>query len=189
MRLLLLDGGMLCYYIHHPYLDYHNHPLHLLHPLGLGERGASAFLIISSDSNHEAVVIPAMLHVASEAKLVLVASPVDVLDLVIHKDTESDPSEDPPSFDHAPVTLGISLFLSDDDYESDSESDPFEDSSQESSPLSPEVSSLSSSGSSHSLSSSETSYESYSNFDSPFSSSDISSHSSYDIPEIRVLGV
>nr|GEY45984.1 hypothetical protein [Tanacetum cinerariifolium] len=99
------------------------------------------FLFISSDSNHEAAVIPAMLHFALEAEVVVVALPADVLDLVIHNDTESDPSEDPPSFDHAPVTLGISLFLSDDDYDSDSESDPFEDSSQgdaSKAPLSPQ---------------------------------------------------
>ncbi|GKF27882.1 hypothetical protein Tco_0094224, partial [Tanacetum coccineum] len=50
--------------------------------------------------------------------------------LVILSDTESDPSEDSPSLDHALVAPGVSPFLSDDH----SEFEPLEDSSEEDEP-------------------------------------------------------
>nr|GEX14980.1 hypothetical protein [Tanacetum cinerariifolium] len=67
---------------------------------------SSYVILISTDSFKE--------------KAATVAFPVRVLDLVIHSTTKSDPSEDPPSLNHAPVTPIIYPFLSDDHSESDS---------------------------------------------------------------------
>ncbi|GJR89787.1 hypothetical protein Tco_0213798 [Tanacetum coccineum] len=74
-------------------------------------------------------IIPAALPDALEANEAVVASPAGVLDLVIHSALETDPSEDPPSSNHALVAPIISPFLFDDHFEPDSETDPFEDSS------------------------------------------------------------
>ncbi|GKC24739.1 hypothetical protein Tco_1026889, partial [Tanacetum coccineum] len=81
--------------------------------------GSSASFIVLSDSDHEAAVILTVLHVAPK----------------------TDPSEDPPSLDHALVAPVISPFLFDDHSKPDSESEPFKDSSQgdaSETPLSPE---------------------------------------------------
>ncbi|GKC96454.1 hypothetical protein Tco_1161896, partial [Tanacetum coccineum] len=71
--------------------------------------GSSTFLIIlsDSDSDSEATIVPVVLPIDSEAEATIVASLAGVLDLVINYDSESNPSEDPPSFDHAPVLQAI----------------------------------------------------------------------------------
>ncbi|GJY36012.1 hypothetical protein Tco_0421390 [Tanacetum coccineum] len=71
---------------------------------------------------------------ALEAEVATVASPAGVLDLTVHPDSESDPSEDPSSSDHALVAPGISYFLFEDDSQSDFESEPLEDPSEEDAP-------------------------------------------------------
>ncbi|GKE71331.1 hypothetical protein Tco_1529403, partial [Tanacetum coccineum] len=96
--------------------------------------GSSASLIILSDSDSEATTLPTALPIALEAEAATVASPAGVLDLTIHLDSESDPSEDPSSSDHALVAPGISHFLFEDDSESDFESEPLEDPSEEDAP-------------------------------------------------------
>nr|GEV50573.1 hypothetical protein [Tanacetum cinerariifolium] len=68
-----------------------------------GECWVISFSYFLSDSDHEATVIPTVLLVSPEAEATVVASPVDVLDWVIHSDIETDPSEDPSSLDHAPI--------------------------------------------------------------------------------------
>nr|GEV77569.1 hypothetical protein [Tanacetum cinerariifolium] len=94
--------------------------------------GSSISLVILSDA--EPATVPAIILVvlldATEVEVAVVASPVGVLDLVIHFASETDPFEDLPSSDHAPVVPIISPFLSDDHSESDSEYGPSKDSSE-----------------------------------------------------------
>nr|GEZ07862.1 hypothetical protein [Tanacetum cinerariifolium] len=73
--------------------------------------GSFAFLIILSDTDYEAA-IPTTLPLRN---------------MVIHLDSKSDPSEDPPLSDHAPVAPIIVPILLEDHSESDSESKPSKD--------------------------------------------------------------
>ncbi|GKG02465.1 hypothetical protein Tco_0310101, partial [Tanacetum coccineum] len=82
---------------------------------------ATAHVVIPAD-------ILAILPVAPEAEAAVVASHAGVLDLVIHSTLETDPLEDPPSSEHAPIAPVISPFLFSDHSEPDSESEPSADS-------------------------------------------------------------
>ncbi|GJU73324.1 putative reverse transcriptase domain-containing protein [Tanacetum coccineum] len=92
--------------------------------------GSSACLIILYDSGHKAAVIPTILPVAPKVEAAVVTLPTGVLDMVIHSDTETDLSEDPPSSDHALVAPVISHFLSDNHSQPNYGSESIEDSSQ-----------------------------------------------------------
>nr|GFA72581.1 hypothetical protein [Tanacetum cinerariifolium] len=65
--------------------------------------------------------IPDALPIDPEAEATVVASPTGLRNMVIHLDSKSDPSEDPPLSDHAPVAPIIVPILLEDHSESDSE--------------------------------------------------------------------
>ncbi|GKE39119.1 hypothetical protein Tco_1462524, partial [Tanacetum coccineum] len=77
--------------------------------------------------------IPAIVPDVSEAKVIVFASPVTVLDLVVHSASKTNPSEEPPSPYHTPNT---SPFLSYNHSEFESNEDSTESDASEA-PLSP----------------------------------------------------
>ncbi|GJX00858.1 reverse transcriptase domain-containing protein [Tanacetum coccineum] len=88
----------------------------------------SLIILLDSDTETKTLIIPTDIHaiipivppIALEVEAAIVASPASVLDLVIHSDTETDPSKDPSSPEHAPFSPGVSPFY---DSNPDSESE------------------------------------------------------------------
>ncbi|GKD18969.1 hypothetical protein Tco_1208127 [Tanacetum coccineum] len=99
----------------------------------------SLIILLDSDTETKTGIIPADIHsiipivppVTPEVEAVVVASPVGVLELVIRSDTENDPSEYPPSPEHALFAPGISPLY---DSEPEYESEPLEVPSEEDAP-------------------------------------------------------
>ncbi|GJR52358.1 putative reverse transcriptase domain-containing protein [Tanacetum coccineum] len=100
----------------------------------------SLIILLDSDTKTKTGIIPADIHsiipivppVTPEVEAVVVVSPAGVLELVIHLDTETDPSEDPPSPKHALFAPGISpLYDSEPEYESEPLEFPSEEDAQE----------------------------------------------------------
>ncbi|GKE62541.1 hypothetical protein Tco_1512908 [Tanacetum coccineum] len=92
---------------------------------------SSISLVILSDIETLLTVVPTVApEISPEAKVAVVALPVDVLGLVVHSDSETEPSEAPPSPDHAPVSPVHAPILPDDHPVANTEYEPFEDKSE-----------------------------------------------------------
>ncbi|GJX13029.1 hypothetical protein Tco_0204787, partial [Tanacetum coccineum] len=67
--------------------------------------------LIHADISILSSEVPVIPPIAPEAEEAVVALPAGVLDMIIHSSSESDPSEDPSSPEHAPIVPSTSLLL------------------------------------------------------------------------------